>query len=441
MGRQMRVIGFVPAKGSSERVPSKNLRILDGEYLFRRKLCQLLESGIFDEVWLDTESDEIAALAEGLPIRLLRRDPQLASNATDGHELFANECRSAPGGDIYVQALCTAPFVDARTLRRALAALQAAPEADSLVAVTREKHYEWADGEPLYGRGRIPNSVDLPFHTIEAMSLYMMRSTSAGFPEKRFGARPLFFELTTEERLDINYQADLELAEAICAGGRQRETMMFRALTPHLSSSVFSDLTKEMGLHCTLPAELKPVTGRRLLGRAKTLQLGALPAGATRGSGEWKGIYDALQSYAFIRSGDVIVVSTEVKNRAYFGELNAHLAIRAGAVGVLVDGFTRDVEAVRPLELPVFARGVWANDIKYEGTTTAMNRPVEIEGVTIRNNDVVFGDADAVVVIPRERWDEVLRLSLDAIVNESQVRLNAALGRPVNELLEKFGYF
>ncbi|MEI6161763.1 MAG: RraA family protein, partial [Roseococcus sp.] len=269
----------------------------------------------------------------------------------------------------------------------------------------------------------------------------MMRATSAQFPNKRFGSKPVFFDLTTEERLDINWQADLELAEAICAGGRQRETMMFRALMPHLSSCVFSDLTKEMGLRCTLPAELKPVAGRRLLGRAKTLKLGALPPGATRQSGEWKGIYDALQSYAFIRSGDIIVVSTEVKDRAYFGELNAHLAMRAGAVGVLVDGFTRDVEAVRPLDLPVFARGIWANDIKYEGTTTAMNTAIEIDGIPVRNNDVVFGDADAVVVIPQERWDEVLRQSLDAIVNESQVRLNAALGRPVNELLEKFGYF
>jgi regulator of RNase E activity RraA len=130
-----------------------------------------------------------------------------------------------------------------------------------------------------------------------------------------------------------------------------------------------------------------------------------------------------------------------VPDRAYFGELNAHLAMRAGVVGVVVDGFTRDIEAVAPLDLPVFARGAWANDIKYEGTTGAMNVEVAIEGIPVRNNDVVFADADACVVIPRERWDEVLKASLDAIVNESRVRLNAALGRPVNELLEKFGYF
>ncbi|WP_368416813.1 hypothetical protein [Falsiroseomonas sp.] len=41
---------------------------------------------------------------------------------------------------------------------------------------------------PLYGRGRIPNSVELPRRTIEAKSLYMMRAASPVFPEKRFGA-------------------------------------------------------------------------------------------------------------------------------------------------------------------------------------------------------------------------------------------------------------
>jgi regulator of RNase E activity RraA/CMP-N-acetylneuraminic acid synthetase len=437
----VRVIGFVPAKGSSDRIKSKNLQILDGEFLFRRKLRQLIESGVFDEVWLDTESDEIAALAADLPVRIMRRDPALASNATDGHALFANECRSVPGGDIYVQALCTAPFVGADTLRRAVAALRHASETDSLVAVTFEKHYEWADGDPTYGRGRIPNSVELPRRTIEAMSLYMMRASSTFFPEKRFGARPVLFELTAEERLDINYTPDLELAETICAGARQKETMLFRALRPHLSSCVFSDLTKDLGMTCTLPQPLKAVSGQRLLGRAKTLKLTTLPEGSSREGGQWKGIYDALRSYAFIRSGDVIVVSTDVPDRAYFGELNAHLAVRAGAVGVVVDGITRDVEAVRPLELPVFARGIWANDIKYEGTTAAMNTAVEMGGVPVRNNDVVFGDGDGVVVIPAERWDEILRQSLDAIENESRVRLNAALGRPVGELLEKFGYF
>ena len=58
----MKIVAFVPAKGSSERLQNKNLAVLDGEYLFKRKLRQLLECSLIDEIYLDTESDEIAAL-------------------------------------------------------------------------------------------------------------------------------------------------------------------------------------------------------------------------------------------------------------------------------------------------------------------------------------------------------------------------------------------
>ena len=76
-----------------------------------------------------------------------------------------------PPADLYLQTLCTAPFVNAATVQRAIETLQKSPEHDSLVAITRAKQYTWSNGEPDYGRGRIPNSVDLPAVTIEAMSL------------------------------------------------------------------------------------------------------------------------------------------------------------------------------------------------------------------------------------------------------------------------------
>ena len=53
----MKIVAFVPAKGQSERVAAKNLRILDGEHLFKRKLRQALDCSILDEVCLDTDSD------------------------------------------------------------------------------------------------------------------------------------------------------------------------------------------------------------------------------------------------------------------------------------------------------------------------------------------------------------------------------------------------
>ena len=181
-----KTVAFVPAKGHSSRIANKNMRILDGEYLFIRKLRQLLKCPSIDEVWLDTDSDEMAELARELPVRRIKRPPELASNATDGHELFAFEC-SQVEADIYVQSLCTSPFITELTVTRALEKLAASPDADSLVAVSRQRLYTWRDGAPDYGWGRIPNSVDLPETVVEAMGLYMVRA-SDNRPRRRFGA-------------------------------------------------------------------------------------------------------------------------------------------------------------------------------------------------------------------------------------------------------------
>ena len=97
----MRTVAFVPAKGESSRIRNKNTVILDGEYLFKRKLIQLLACPEIDDVYLDTESEKIIELASDLPVKILKRNAKLASNSTDGHELFANECAKVDA-DLYI---------------------------------------------------------------------------------------------------------------------------------------------------------------------------------------------------------------------------------------------------------------------------------------------------------------------------------------------------
>ena len=436
----MKIVAFVPAKGHSERVPDKNLAVLDGDYLFKRKLRQALDCAAITEVCLDTESDTLADLATDLPITRLVRPTALASNATDGHEMFAWECSQRPEADIWIQILCTAPFVSAATIARAIDALLADPEADSLVAVTRAKQYCWDGDTPAYGTGRIPNSVDLPATVVEAMSLYIVRKPASGtVPTRRFGTHPILFELDPIEQIDINRGADLMIAETVAAGQRAAEVTRFRAMISHLSSTVLADICKDKKIPAILPPNLRPTSGGKLLGRAKTLELGGL--GVDDPADGWKGIYSALDSYRFVRPGDVIMVATDVPDRAYFGDLNANLAIRSGAVGAVVDGTTRDTADVRALGFPVYARVTHCNDIKYEGTLRSMNRPIRMGGVQVCNDDVVFADEDGVIVVPRAWWDEVEAAAWDVMSNEARIRMYAARGRDVGEILAECGAF
>jgi len=448
--RPPRVAAFVPAKGSSERIANKNIAVLDGDHLFRRKLRQLLHCDLIDVVYLDTECDVVAGLAGDLPVHRQHRPEALASNACDGHELFAWECSAAAPADFYVQALCTAPFVTADTLRRAIQALIDNPQADSLVAVTRARQYCWGedgpkDGRrvqtPLYGTGRIPNSVELPATVVEAMSLYIVRHREGEpLPQRRFGSNPILFELDPIEQVDINNPEDLAMAEALCAGQRAQEVTRLRALQPYLSSPVLADIAKEMGLRAVLPQQIRATSRGKMLGRARTLQLVAI-APEERQTERWRGIYDALDSYRFVRPGCVITVANEAPGFAYFGDLNATLAIRAGAVGAVIDGVTRDSSDVEMLGLPVYARRSYCDDIKYEGTLGSMNAPITIGDVMICHDDMIFGDENGVVAIPEAMWAKVEEAAWDVLTKEARIRIMAARGQPPEQILAECGVF
>ena len=106
----MKIIAFLPAKGTSSRIENKNIKLLDGKPLFLHTLEKLVACDFIDEVYLDSESEEIFSLAENVKCNFLKRDVSLATNMTDGHSLFYNEAKQVEA-DIYIQILGTSPFI------------------------------------------------------------------------------------------------------------------------------------------------------------------------------------------------------------------------------------------------------------------------------------------------------------------------------------------
>ena len=131
-----KIVAFVPAKGTSSRVKSKNMRILGDKPLFLHMLDTLLSCSNVDEVYLDTESDEVFSLATGRNHFELRRLAELASNKTNGNQLLLHEASRVPDADIYVQALPTAPFLSRKTIEKAIYELVRSRTNDSLFGVS-----------------------------------------------------------------------------------------------------------------------------------------------------------------------------------------------------------------------------------------------------------------------------------------------------------------
>ncbi|MBK7229891.1 MAG: cytidyltransferase [Ignavibacteriales bacterium] len=432
----MKIAAFLPAKGSSNRIPNKNTMLLDGEALFLRSLKKLFSLPLIDEVFLDTESQEIIELASEVKCKILKRDPTLASNKTDGNLLFYNEVLNTDA-DVCIQLLATSPFVKVETITKGIYILLNNPEYDSVLAVRREKQYRWENNSPIYDINQIPNSIDLDDTVIESMGLYIVRRDAALKTKRRIGENPFLLEIDPLESIDVNFPPDFELANLIAIGLREQERRLFHNLKLLLSSALLSDILDDMNLSGVLSSRFHlNLPNSKIFGRAKTMQIDLCAD-----DDDFKKIYDGLNLYDNVVSNDIIVVANNIPDYAFFGELNANLALRSGAAGAIIDGVTRDTRETSDMGFPVFSKGNYCKDTRKRGIVKSKNKTVIVDGVSIHKDDLIFGDRDGIVVIPKKYEKKIIDTAFEKMKNEKQILIDVANGVHTSELTQKYGMF
>lgn len=140
---------------------------------------------------------------------------------------------------------------------------------------------------------------------------------------------------------------------------------------------------------------------------------------------------DNLMIHAAIevcRPGDVLVVTTTSESTdGMFGELLAVSARAHGVVGLLIDAGVRDVADLTTMEFPVWAKAIHAQGT-VKATAGSVNVPVVCAGAAIAAGDVVVGDVDGVVVVPREAAADVARLGQERVSKEEKSRARLKAG-------------
>lgn len=429
-----KIVAFLPAKGSSSRIQSKNMALLDAKPLFLHTLEKLCACDFIDEVYLDSESDEILNYAPYLNYRPFKRDPALADNKTDGHQMFYNEVKHVDA-DIYIQILGTSPFIKPSTIKKGIAVLLENPQFDSAVLVRKDKQYLWQENQPLYDKEHIPNSIDLPDTIIETMGLYIVRKECALSSKKRYGDNCYLLDATPLEAVDINLPDDFALAEHITKGLRLSEITRFRQLARFFTSPMLSDILDELKINGVITG-LQSNLPTKIFGWANTLKIKRLNDGES-----YKGIYDALSTYEKVGLGEIIIVENEVPEYAYFGELNANLAIQSGAIGAIIGGVTRDADEVQKLGFPVFSKGYCCKDVRGTAVLDSHNMPIHINEVRIDPYDLVFADKNGIVVIPKQYEKVVIEMAINTIKKEMAVLTKVAIGEDAFSIYKSEGEF
>ncbi len=147
-----------------------------------------------------------------------------------------------------------------------------------------------------------------------------------------------------------------------------------------------------------------------------------------------------LEAVDALKPGDVMVAQTNgTKRSSLWGELLSTAAEVRGAQGAVIDGFTRDSQAIAAMEFPLFVRGIAPYDSKGRSDVIAYNTTIECGGVKVCPGDLVFGDFDGVVVVPRAVEDQVLKAAFEKAAEEKEVREALKNGMSATTAFQKYG--
>lgn len=209
-------------------------------------------------------------------------------------------------------------------------------------------------------------------------------------------------------------------------------------LGKELYAAVLSDVLDEVGLRSqAMPPRIRPLDdGLVMVGFARTGRFEEVE-GVTPGENPYEleiRIIDALTP------GDVMVFDCGGSDKiAPWGELLTTASLARGAVGAVTDGFARDVRGIRQMRFPVYHGGIAPLDSKGRGKVVAIDEAITCAGVRIEPGDLVFGDVDGVVVVPRVAEEEVVARALHKVRSENVTRDELRNGAKLKDVFDRYG--
>jgi 4-hydroxy-4-methyl-2-oxoglutarate aldolase len=174
---------------------------------------------------------------------------------------------------------------------------------------------------------------------------------------------------------------------------------LFELFRNELYTPVVGDILDEIGnYHQFLPQPIQPIRiTDKIVGRAMPVLMSDVYGPQEHPFGKLTVALDQLEP------NEIYVASGGAMRCAYWGEILTATAKKRGAVGAVIDGFYRDTQKVMEQNWPVFSRGRYAQDSSVRTQVVNYRCDIEIGGVWITPGDLIFGDMDGVLVIPKKK--------------------------------------
>ena len=215
----------------------------------------------------------------------------------------------------------------------------------------------------------------------------------------------------------------------------KNEDEMFALMREKLYTPVIGDILDQNGfVHQFLPPDIRPLSGNmKIAGKAMTVLMIDVYGEQNKPFGYLTEALDQLEK------NEIYLATGGTKRCAYWGELLTATAKKRGAAGAVLNGWHRDTPQVLEQNWPVFSCGCYAQDSSVRTQVVQYRCQIEIGQVTVQDGDIVFGDIDGVVIIPKEIAEEVITKALEKAAGEKQVRKAIENGMSATEAFSTFG--
>lgn len=147
-------------------------------------------------------------------------------------------------------------------------------------------------------------------------------------------------------------------------------------------------------------------------------------------------MFEALDD---MKEDEVYICTGSSPNYALWGGLMSTRAIKLKTAGAVVNGYSRDTNEILKLNFPTFSLGTYAQDQGPRGKVIDFRVPIEWNDIRINPGDIIFGDRDGVLVVPREIEKEAFSKAAEKARKEKVVLKSLQEGMSTVEAFNKYG--
>jgi regulator of RNase E activity RraA len=146
-----------------------------------------------------------------------------------------------------------------------------------------------------------------------------------------------------------------------------------------------------------------------------------------------------LEALDDLRPNEVYINTGSSPRNALWGEMMSTRAMKLGASGAVLNGYSRDTRRILNLNFPTFSWGSYGQDAAPRYKVVDFRIPVEIGCVRVKAGDLLFGDMDGVLVVPREAEAEVFSKAFEKARGEQLVKKALEQGSSAVAAFERYG--